>query len=177
MKADQATSGKDGKNKGKGKFPIRIRVSREYVGPIRLKINLHDLGDSGSVGHPLTKEQEDAVKRDWDLMRKIMLKIEETDDPLTMDFPGGYTGTQLDESMKRLTEYGMVRAKRIPVGSSQGAEWIIGGLTERGDDFLAVARLNNDWKRAKRHDLELLDFEALFRILQDYRLKDVGLKK
>jgi hypothetical protein len=96
---------------------------------------------------------EDAMKRDMDLARKILLKIEESDDPESMDLSiEGYTAKQINYNLELLHEAGLIKAKSVGgTGSSEDTiDWMIFGLTWNGHEFVEAAKDNTRWEQAKK---------------------------
>lgn len=117
---------------------IQIRWSREY----KMK-NIYD-----KIGHSKIN-WEDAMKREMDLCRTILLEVEEKGNPeLLMDFQiKNYTLGQIGYHIQLLQQAKLINAK-IVLGSS-GRNWLIYGLTWDGHEFLDVARNETFWEKAK----------------------------
>jgi hypothetical protein len=93
------------------------------------------------------------MKRDMDLIRKILLAIEahpfygKWNVPL--DF-GDFPEELVDYHLKLLSEANLIEAK-VRIGSKR---WVINGLTWAGHEFLDASRDDSRWESVKRLLLE-----------------------
>ena len=101
------------------------------------------------------------MKRDMDLIRKILLAIEAHPDYGKWDVPlafEGYSEEMLNYHLTLLLEAGLIEAKK-------GHErWIANGLTWAGHEFLEASRDDSRWEKVKRLVLEKtgsLSFEMI----------------
>jgi hypothetical protein len=90
------------------------------------------------------------MKRDFDLIRKILLTVEnrsheEQGNPIKIE---GYTEEEISYNVKLLHEAGYVNA--IDASNMDGLCWRPSSLTWRGHDFLDAARENSRWETAKK---------------------------
>ena len=91
------------------------------------------------------------MKRDMDLIRKILSNAEEADDLLTIkeDIPG-YKKNIVDYHIKLLGEANLLH---VEIYSTEGGTikiHHIDGLTWQGHDFLDAARNEKVWNEAKK---------------------------
>lgn len=94
------------------------------------------------------------MKRDMDLVRELLLKIAEADEPPDLSdlVPGRKEGTSEYQlaayhMQMLISEVGLVRG--IEASSSSGAEWLGLQLTWRGQDFLENIRDPTVWDKTK----------------------------
>lgn len=94
------------------------------------------------------------MKRDMDLVRDLLLKIEAAEEPPSLSalVPGREGGTseyQLAAYHMRMLieEVGLVRGRNAC--SSSGAEWLNLQLTWHGQDFLQNVRDQTVWEKTK----------------------------
>lgn len=91
------------------------------------------------------------MKRDMDLVRKILLAIEESEDPffsssLQID---GYTDKEIGYHVRIMVDGGLVDAKDS--STFQGEDFLIHGLTWQGHEFLDAARNDTVWNEVKNN--------------------------
>ena len=91
------------------------------------------------------------MKRDMDLVRSILLKIEASeDDPrvgIRLGSFEGHSAIEVSYHVKLLTQAGLIEARdRSTFG---GFSWVPQQLTWDGHEFLDAARSDNLWKQAK----------------------------
>lgn len=89
------------------------------------------------------------MKRDMELMRDILLKMEEL--PYTGSFldvtVSGHTEEEISYHIMLIDEAGLIKAN--DVSSSDGMCWKALRLSYAGHEFLDAARNDNVWSRAK----------------------------
>ncbi len=92
------------------------------------------------------------MKRDMDLVRTILQKVEASEDPWglhkTLDIEG-YTQNQISYHIKLLHEAGLLDAQEVSEMGPDGFRWWPGSLTWDGQDFLNAAKDDSLWKKAK----------------------------
>ena len=92
------------------------------------------------------------MKRDMDLVRTILQKVESSEDPWglheTLDIEG-YTQNQISYHIKLLHEAGLLDAQEVSEMGRDGFRWWPGSLTWAGQDFLNAAKDDSLWKKAK----------------------------
>ena len=92
------------------------------------------------------------MKRDMDLVRTILQKVEASEDPWglheTLDIEG-YTQNQISYHIKLLHEAGLLDAQEVSEMGQDGFRWWPGSLTWAGQDFLNAAKDDSLWKKAK----------------------------
>ena len=113
------------------------------------------------------------MKRDMDLVRKLLFEIEKCDDPwgphqsLKID---GYSNQVVSYHIKLLAEAGLIEAQDVSEMGADGFRWWAGSLTWEGHEFLEAARDDARWNRTKKLVVEKaggLAFEALkFALIQ-----------
>lgn len=104
------------------------------------------------------------MKRDMDLIRKILLEIEANPDPnrwisLSVD---GYNPKEISYHVKLLAEAGLIEAKNV--SNTINFEWKPICLTWEGHEFLEASRDEGLWEKAKSLILRkggTLSFEVL----------------
>ena len=107
------------------------------------------------------------MKRDIDLIRKILFEVEEFEDPwgLSSDLEiDGYDNQVVSYHVKLLFEAGLLEADDVCEMGSDGYRWWAKSLTWEGHEFLDAARDDSRWNKAKRLVAEKaggLMFEAL----------------
>jgi hypothetical protein len=89
------------------------------------------------------------MKRDMDLVRKILLSLEEKEDFVEPTIPDieGYTENQIFYHIKLMAEANLIEAQDW--SSFDGPQWVASRLTTWGHDFLDSARNDTIWKKAK----------------------------
>jgi hypothetical protein len=90
------------------------------------------------------------MKRDMDLVREIMLKLEERPDydlgPVEIEIEG-YSHNQLSYHVMLLHEAGLIEA--MDLSSFSGLAWRPKRLTWAGHEFIEASRDNSRWEKAK----------------------------
>lgn len=86
------------------------------------------------------------MKRDMDLVRKIMLAVEASERPLDSSLIriGGYSGETITEHMRLLNEAGLIEGISA-YSVEHRLKWIELRLTWNGHDFLDAARNESVW--------------------------------
>jgi hypothetical protein len=115
------------------------------------------------------------MKRDMDLVRSILLKAEEqpAGKPLSDLSALGSDQTTLTEHVWLLRQAHLVEAS-FPGDSPSHGMFMILRLTPAGHDFVAHARQDTSWAKAKSHATKLgvgLTVEVLKKILTDFAAK------
>jgi len=91
------------------------------------------------------------MKRDMDLVRAILLKIESSEgDPRKRVMLGsfeGHSNIEVSYHVKLLAQAGLIEARDHSTFS--GFAWVPQQLTWDGHEFLDAARSDNLWKQAK----------------------------
>lgn len=90
------------------------------------------------------------MKRDMDLVRKILFKLEEKDDPAEWIPPeaiGEYLPEQVSYHIMLLEEAGLIEARDI--SSTNQYNWAAMNLTWDGHEFLEASRNESIWNKAK----------------------------
>jgi uncharacterized protein DUF2513 len=104
------------------------------------------------------------LKRDMDLVRRILIEIEERndfDDPYVPEIEGK-TEHEIFYHIKIMHEAGLIEASNW--SGDGGPHWLAKSLTNTGHDFLDAARNENLWAKAKSKVLSsggVLTIEAL----------------
>lgn len=92
---------------------------------------------------------EALVKRDIELIRKVMLEAEKTKDPHELVDPRieGYNETEISYHVALLDDAGLLHARdRSAIGVFR---WSAGMLTWAGHEFVEAARDEEVWKEAR----------------------------
>lgn len=90
------------------------------------------------------------MKRDWDLIRKIVLTIEDAPSgyaPDSFSFEG-YTAAQIGYHAWLLIDAGLAEGKRLDIMPSEAPEGAITNLTWAGHDFAEAMRNDTTWNKA-----------------------------
>lgn len=89
------------------------------------------------------------MKRDWALMRKIMLAIEANDDPGVYSYEikiDGYSQKDIAFQLMTLDKAGFIEGEE-GVGTDDGLYWNARNLTHEGFDLLDSIRSDTVWKK------------------------------
>jgi DNA-binding transcriptional ArsR family regulator len=92
------------------------------------------------------------MKRDMDLIRAILQKVESCEDPYGLEHMpeiDGYSRPQISYHMKLLSDAGLVEAQTIDEMGTDCADFMLINLTWQGQDFLDAAKDETLWKKAK----------------------------
>jgi DNA-binding transcriptional ArsR family regulator len=133
----------------------------------------------GIIAH-LIEDWGDAMKREMDLCRAISLKIEESDDPESMDLSfEGYTPEQINYHLKLLQDAGLIDPKFVGgMGNSGDIDWVVSGLTWKGHDFAELTKDVDRWEKAKEtvlHKTGTLILDFLLQILFQLAKQRLGI--
>ena len=100
------------------------------------------------------------MKRDMDLVRKILFAVEDNEDG-NVDLGNiEYDRDQIYQHVELMAERGLVHALIVPGSGGPGHRILkcrIWRLTWEGHDFLDMARKNDIWERAKKMCLKVSD--------------------
>lgn len=89
------------------------------------------------------------MRRDWDLIRKILLKIEDEQSGYAPELSiEGYTRAQVGYHAWLLIEAGLAEGQRLDISDSEAPEGAITNLTWAGHDFAEAMRNDTGWKKA-----------------------------
>lgn len=92
------------------------------------------------------------MKRDMDLVRKILLAMEEHEHgfaPRQIDIEG-YSGEQIAYHAYLMDEAGLIKAANTTHMGSSSPEGMPGEMTWEGHEFLDAARSDTIWNKAKQ---------------------------
>lgn len=89
------------------------------------------------------------MKRDWDLVRKILLQLEEQDH-LGSDDVQGYDVRVVSYHVHLLNEAGLIKAAPTPRRMGSEQIWTASALTWNGHEFLDQIRADSIWGQIKR---------------------------
>src|SRR4051812_16606209 len=94
------------------------------------------------------------MKRDMDLVRKILLKLEEdTDTGMVINFTiDGYEPDLVSYHVYLLSDAGLLHAKNV--SDLTYFEWAPSFLTWAGHEFLDASREEGRWQKAKKMVME-----------------------
>lgn len=117
------------------------------------------------------------MKRDMDLVRKIMLAVEASERPLDSSLIriGGYTGEMITEHMRLLNEAGLIEGISA-YSVEHKLKWIELRLTWNGHDFLDAARNESIWTETVtevRRKSGAVPFEVLKGLLMEVARESV----
>ena len=91
------------------------------------------------------------MKPDFDLVRAVLLAVGNGEDPergfACPDVPG-WPREEVSRHVGFLHEEGLIKA--VNLSPSDNCRWVPGRLTERGREFLALARDDGLWKKAEK---------------------------
>jgi len=91
------------------------------------------------------------MKRDMDLIRSILQKVESCEDSYGINSPviEGYSEAQIASHLKMLLDGGLIETKDVSGGFQQEDLYVGINLRWDGQDFLSASRDNFLWKKAK----------------------------
>ena len=121
------------------------------------------------------------MKRNMDLVREILLRIEATEPGKAIRLDdSGYGEEEIGLHVELMIEHGLIEGKTIP--SSDGPahrilKYWIERMTWEGHDFLNAARHDSIWKKAKAKCLEAtggLAFDVLKACLTELGKEAIG---
>lgn len=117
------------------------------------------------------------MKRDMDLVRRILLELEDRSDEQQSDPMsfGGYPTEDIHYHVKIMYQAGLVE---VIGGATDLCSWVPLGLTWAGHDFLDAAREQTRWERAKelvKDKAGTVSFDVFKQLLISLSLKAVGL--
>lgn len=122
----------------------------------------------------LNDEWGDAMKRDMDLVRAILLRVEEMGDP-GMDIPAlfplieNHSSQEIYYHIQLLQQAGFLNAD-FPLQ--------ITGITWTGHEFIEAAKDNGRWEKAKDTVITKVGsviFDTLFQVLMQLARKEIGI--
>ena len=95
------------------------------------------------------------MKRDFDLIRKILLEVESCDDSRGIGHSGAiqireYSADSIQYHVGLLVDAGFVTGERVQVYGSHGAFYLQLNLAWRGHEFLDNARDDSIWQTVKK---------------------------
>ncbi|MGC7561326.1 DUF2513 domain-containing protein [Pasteurella sp. PK-2025] len=104
------------------------------------------------------------MKRDWELIRKILLKLEQKVDssPLDSDSFKGFSGEQVAYHYTILAEAGLIKIEDY--STMTGGDCVAVNLTWQGHEFLDKIRSDTAWNKIKSVLMKKgvdLSFEAI----------------
>jgi hypothetical protein len=120
------------------------------------------------------------MKRDFDLIRSILLQVEAAPAGKIIEsfsLPDGTNGSTFIEHIQLLIDEGFVEGELMPAGDSN-AVIDIRRLTWKGHDFLDAARNDSNWKHAMGKVAKAtgtVSLEVLKAFLDDLAKKALGL--
>lgn len=126
------------------------------------------------------------MKRDLDLIRAIMLVLEEN-----MEYDKNFQSAKLFEIMKDeslsleklayhiglLVEGGFIQAKEFKFQSSEPTVYLINTITPQGHDFIDTIRQDTIWNKTKEKAHKVVGFSLslLVDIGKEYLKKQIGI--
>lgn len=87
------------------------------------------------------------MKRDMDLVREILLKMEADN---SVEYITGYSTEQVEHHVHLMVEAGLLKGAPITAVGDRYQRALALGMTWQGHDFLDAARSETIWERAKR---------------------------
>ena len=90
------------------------------------------------------------MKRDMELVRKILIAIEESNCTMgfiTLNFDN-YSDEQISYHVKLLRENGLIEA--VDASSTDGIAWMPTGLTWEGHDYIEAIKDDTRWQKVKK---------------------------
>ncbi|MCK4340490.1 MAG: DUF2513 domain-containing protein [Phycisphaerae bacterium] len=120
------------------------------------------------------------MKRDMDLVRQLLLKIEEHEHGLApRNLPiDGYDDEQIGYHVHLMGQAGLLKVADVTHLGSASPEAIPVRMTWAGHDFLDAARSETIWSRAKDHlgaNWASVPFEVLKSLLVKFISESVGI--
>lgn len=125
------------------------------------------------------------MKRDLDLIRKIMLTLEDK-----MEYGKNFKSATLFEIMREesltieklsyhvglLVEGGLIKAKEYKYQSGEPTDYLINTITSQGHDFIDTIRQNTTWNQIKEkaHEIGGFSISLLIDIGKEYLKKQIG---
>lgn len=90
------------------------------------------------------------MKRDLDLIRKMLLAVEEAPSGWAPDLKfEGFADAQVNYHAYLLIDAGLARGADVTTHGSEGPEAILQSLTWEGHEFVEAARDETRWQKAK----------------------------
>jgi len=121
------------------------------------------------------------MKRDMDLLRSILIKVESCEDPSGLDrMPAveGYDEAEVSYHMTLLHDAGLVKALVSDESGAPYPEFLQINLTWDGHEFLSVAKDDSVWKKAREKFLipvTKITFDLLLGYLKGMAKEKFGL--
>ena len=118
------------------------------------------------------------MKRDVDLIRTILLELEQKESPQGWFKPEikGFSSEVVSYHIKLLYEAGFIEAKDL--STKDGFNWVAISITYKGHDFLDEARNDSVWRKAKEtvgKKLSSISMEVLKTLLTNLTKQQLGL--
>ena len=94
------------------------------------------------------------MKRDMDLVRKLLFEIQDCTDLMSISsgepetMPAGYSVTQVDEHLRLLEEAGYITGEAARMLGGKDFAWMDLRLTWNGQEFAELARSDTAWRNA-----------------------------
>jgi hypothetical protein len=112
------------------------------------------------------------MKRDMDLLRHILIELDQCDETTGHELQelsvGGHSAERLSYHVMLLCQAGLIDAKDLSTCDPEGFRWLPKRLTWAGHEFLEKARTDSLWEKAKKIALEKtggLNFDVLKQVL------------
>jgi hypothetical protein len=119
------------------------------------------------------------MKRDMDLIRKMLLAIEDESSGWAPEFQfEGYTPDQVGYHGYLLVDAGLAVGVAMTHDNSEAPDWIVTHLTWAGHEFAANARKDSRWREALsliRTKADTVSFAVLGELLAKLAEKQLGL--
>ncbi|CAM2852553.1 TPA: DUF2513 domain-containing protein [Legionella pneumophila] len=93
------------------------------------------------------------MKRDWDLVRDILLRVEDlsSNQNLTLSHFSDKDLYLVSYHVKMLCEAGLINANIVNDLSTQPSQFFVSGLTLSGHEFLDAIRVESIWTKTKAY--------------------------
>lgn len=114
------------------------------------------------------------MKRDLNLARAILQKIESCEDPWGLQEKpeiSGYNSNEIAYHIKLLNEAGLIQGQDVSSLGPEGFDWVPGNLTWDGHEFLDAANDESIWDKAKESVLKPTASFTFDLLLQWLKLK------
>ena len=121
---------------------------------------------------------ERPVQRNMDLVRTILMRIEESPSGATQPFGiAGFTPEQIGYHAHIMMENGLIEGIDITTMHSNGREVVPQSLTWKGHEFLDLARDQKRWNQAKTTIAKTgsAPISVWMKVLNDLILKELGM--
>jgi hypothetical protein len=118
------------------------------------------------------------MRRDFDLIREILLQVEENNDPTDCIIPeiNGYSEEEVTYHINLLWQAGLVDALNMSTGGI--LSFCAKSLTWEGHEFLDAARNDNAWRKTKKflgEKMAAVTFDLMKTTLLKFLKQELGI--